>query len=679
MRAAGSVFVLALAAAAGCGRVSPCDGVSGACIGVHIKGNAKGLEQLVITIDQPTTQTVRTPTPPKPIHLPARVALALPAGASGTIDVRIDGVDGAGAPVAHDERAVTLPASGRIDVDFTLDGGTDVGDGGGGDGGVGPDMATGIVISGAVDQIGYELEPVAISFSATDPMSNDLVLTASGVPATATFTPSGADGMLTWTPTLSESGAYPITMTATSASNPSRVGMTPFTLTIKNTIDPMLNPFAMSPDQLLLDPVGDVDGDGAADFAFCTTTSAAGQQPQYSVQIVYGDKTGMPTARPYPMGRTRTITFSGPAGSTDDIVPNTRCLGGDFDADGKSDVLITDADYVAPGDSIASGSYFIVYGTARDDTAAPVTVQLLPHAGDTLGPEAIVGDWNGDGLADFVTAASNAPGAGAGAKVDFDIWEGQFPRVTSPQTAGAIILDHPCGSPLRLLGFASPDGAIGLGGKPGHGLVVYDEAVKADGTFPGTCAAGDGGLRVVTAGTQINPVANVAVELANVLGGGAPVAFCDVDGDKRDELIVATQDMSGVWHAAVVPGSALGWPNVPDLSKAAEIPNPEFGSPLLACWKSAYGPSAFAVGNPGTFSSQGFIHPGNLFLFDVANQTPTLTKTIPNFSGSAADRGFGFQVITAGDVNADGKPDLVIPYRFNGGTGPTDAWVLYGR
>ena len=91
-------------ALAGCGRISPCDGVSGACIGAHIGGNASGLMQLSITIDQPAAETVLAPTTPAAIKLPARVALALPAGTSGVVHVSVDGLDGSGTPIAHDEK-----------------------------------------------------------------------------------------------------------------------------------------------------------------------------------------------------------------------------------------------------------------------------------------------------------------------------------------------------------------------------------------------------------------------------------------------------------------------------------------------------------------------------------------------------------------------------------------------
>jgi hypothetical protein len=679
MRTVGFAIFAALVAA-GCGGGSPCDGVSGVCIGAHIKGNATGLEQLVISIDQPAQETVRTPSTPKPIHLPARVALALPAGAGGDVVVAIDGVDGAGQVVAHTERSVSLPASGRVDADFRLDSGTALGDGGvgddGGDGG-GPDMTTGIVIAGAVDQTGYELEPVSISFSATDPEASDSMLTASGVPATATFTPAGADGMLTWTPTLSESGAYPITMTATSASDPTRTGSTPFTLTIKNTIDPVLNPFGISPDQLVLDPVGDVDGDGLADLAFCSTTGQANQLPQYSVQIIYGDKSGLPTARPYPATRTRTVTFSGPAGSSDTFAGATHCVGGDFDGDGKSDVLIVDGAYVPPAGTGAVGSYFIVFGRARDDMAAPATVQLTPQGSDTLAQLPIVGDWNGDGLADFAAVQGNVPNAGPGINANLYIWTGLFPRPTSSQSGRLFSYAHPCGGPPKIVGFAAVDGANGPGGKKAYSLVWYDEAVKPDGTFPGTCASGDGGLRVLTATVQVPHLASFGLH-ADALFPALPFGICDVDSDGRDDLLVLKIGANNLWDAAVVYGTATGWPKPLDLSKSTPTMVPDFHTPRPACWKSAYGPSAFAVGDPGTSTSNGYTQPGTVWLFDIANQLPVQTKTIANFSSNANYHGFGAGFYAPGDLDGDGKPELMISYQ-SGTSAPFFAWMLYGR
>ena len=133
------VVVVALAAW-GCSS-DPCGGQKGACISAHIVGNASGLDQLAVTVDKPTSESVRTPTPPASFTLPVNVGLALRSGATGTVKVAIDGL-ARGVVVAHTSMLVVLPASGHAAVTFTLNAGTassDMavtnGDGGGSDGG----------------------------------------------------------------------------------------------------------------------------------------------------------------------------------------------------------------------------------------------------------------------------------------------------------------------------------------------------------------------------------------------------------------------------------------------------------------------------------------------------------------------------------------------------------------
>jgi hypothetical protein len=669
--------VVFFAATSGCGSSSPCAGVSGACIGAHVKGNATNLQQLVIAIDQPTPETVLSPSAPAPIKLPARVALVLPAGTTGAVHVSIDGVDGNNSPVAHDERTVTLPASGHVDVDFTLDSGSG-GAGSGGDGGGEPDLATGIVLNGATDHSVFELEPLSVSFDASDPLSTDLELSATGVPATATFTASGATATLTWTPTNVEAGDYPITLTATSASDPSRTGSQPFVVHVKNTNDPMLNPFGVSPDQLVLSPVGDVDGDGIADFAFCTINIQPSVPAQYSVQLIYGDKSGLPTARPYPTARTRAITFAGPAGSNDGTSAfnfTASCTGGDVDGDGHSDVVIADPFYV-PSGTTQTGTYWVVYGTARSSTAAPVLLQLTGSGTDTVGNDLVAGDWNGDGLVDFASTQSNGASAGPGVTENIYIWKGAFPRATGTVAGQVFAEGHLCGN-LSLVGFAAHNGANGPGGKKAHPLVWYNPAVASDGSLPttGTCGATNGGLRVLTAGVQINGFMGLSLPQSFA----PPLAICDVDGDGKDDLLVLIRDMtSGKWTSSVTYGAAGGWTSPVDLSKS--LLTPVAGSaPRQACWPSAFGPGRFVVSDPGNLTSQGFLGPGTVYFFDVnASKVPVLTKTLTNFSTDMNFTGFGAALATPGDIDGDGKPELVISYQ-SAFSGPRFAWTVYGR
>lgn len=671
-----SLAVLALlAVAAGCGgKSSPCDGVAGACIGVHLSGNAVGLEQLTISIDQPTMQAQRSPSTPSPIKLPARVALLLPAGAHGVVHVSIDGLDHGGNLVAQTAGIVTLPASGRIDADFVLNAGVPPSDAGD-DLAPPPDLATGIVIANAVDTTVYETEPLTLSLSATDPQSSDLVLTASGVPPTASFTPAGASAMLTWTPTFKESGSYPITITATSASNPARTGSTTFTVTVKNFYDPVLNPFSVSPDQLLLDPVGDVDGDGKADWAYCTTT---GSNPvTYSIQIVYGDASGLPTARPYPMMRTRNVTFSGAAGSTNSNPGFASCTGGDADGDGKSDVLLVDGLYTPPGAPTNTGAYWLAYGQARSDTTPTVTAQLTMASGDNqTGGLPVVGDWNGDGLADFAAFPGNMAAPGAGVNVSAYIWTGQFPRRTGVVAGQAFAQSHFCG-PMRLIGFAALKGDNGPGGKKAHPLVWYDGSVTATNGVQsaGTCDATNGGIRGIIAGLSISGIYMASLPKASIVQP-FPFAICDVDGDGADDLISLTRGAS-TWSVAVSYGGASGWGGPIDVSKSATTK--ATGQPQLSCWHSALGPTRFLLGDPGNQTGNGYLGPGVVYAFDIdAAKVPTQTRMLPNFTADTTYSGFGQGFKGPQDVDGDGKPDVLMQYQ-NGFADVGFAWMVYGR
>jgi hypothetical protein len=97
----------------------PCKGVSEACISARVVGDVSGLDQLAIRVDRPAPRVLTTPDPARPIHLPARFAIVLPAGTTGEVEVSIDGLV-AGVAVAGDDQRITLASAGATSATFTL-------------------------------------------------------------------------------------------------------------------------------------------------------------------------------------------------------------------------------------------------------------------------------------------------------------------------------------------------------------------------------------------------------------------------------------------------------------------------------------------------------------------------------------------------------------------------------
>ena len=132
------IFVLAAAALGGCS-ANPCDGRGAACVNALVEGYSGALDQLRISIDQPTASTSTTPNPPSSFTLPVKVALVLPPGTAGHVSVGVDGLSSGAVVASAAPQSVTVPASGTIT--FTLAGGT----GGGADLSMPPFDLAGIV------------------------------------------------------------------------------------------------------------------------------------------------------------------------------------------------------------------------------------------------------------------------------------------------------------------------------------------------------------------------------------------------------------------------------------------------------------------------------------------------------------------------------------------------------
>ena len=86
------------------------------------------------------------------------------------------------------------------------------------------------------------------------------------------------------------------------------------------------------------------------------------------------------------------------------------------------------------------------------------------------------------------------------------------------------------------------------------------------------------------------------------------------------------------------------------------------------------------IADPGKLTSQGFLDPGTVYFLTprtragagAAEDDHQLRRRAPTSPASARS------LQNVGDVNGDGKPDLLLGYQKPFG-GPDFAWMLYGR
>jgi hypothetical protein len=162
---------------------------------------------------------------------------------------------------------------------------------------------------------------------------------------------------------------------------------------------------------------------------------------------------------------------------------------GDFDGDGKADLLLTAVSADGPGNGVdLAGEAVLVLGAGLSgavDVAAGEADAIVygRDVEDRLGRSAATGDVNGDGKADILLGAPGGAGEYHGAP-----------------NSGEIYV---------LLGPAPPDGAQ----MPTGALVFFGD--------------------------------NAGDSLASAVFGRMPLAAADIDGDGRDEILVAAPMADG--------------------------------------------------------------------------------------------------------------------------------------
>jgi hypothetical protein len=294
---------------------------------------------------------------------------------------------------------------------------------------------------------------------------------------------------------------------------------------------------------------------------------------------------------------------------------------GDYDGDGLNDLVIGVS--IADDNGKNAGAVYVFKGPAGGDaTIASASIVIYGEAeGDNAGDASCAGDVDGDGHDDLLIGAplSDAGGVDSGAVYLF----------RGPLEPGVLKLSD---ADARFIGKTAGDNATVVTTSPGDlnhdgfddvliGAPAYDTLQSDAGAvyvFFGPVSGAHGVAEADV--TLLIPKPAAANELL-----GSTVALGDLDGDRNDDLIIGA------------PG---------------------------------------ADGNDGT-TDQGAV----LVMYGPLDPgTVELSSPDARILGAAPGDAAGTALAFAGDVNGDGKEDLLIgaPGNDDAGTDAGAAWLLYG-
>ena len=382
--------------------------------------------------------------------------------------------------------------------------------------------------------------------------------------------------------------------------------------------------------------VGDLNGDAAVDWAVSApqqTVDGVGQQG--AVLIFSGSDTRLLFTLRDPVPGAQ-ATFGEAVSPVDDV-----------NGDGVAD-LVAGARLQSVGGNDGQGQAYVFSGV--DGVWLGVTLAApVPQASAFFGASlATIGDRNQDGRSDVVVGAPQQSFGGIDG-------EGAA-YLMSPATGELLaVIMHPSPQAGASFGFA----VASVGDLDGDS--VFDFVISA----PFQAVSGNISQGQVYAfsghNTQLLYTVNAPESLPSGRLGFAVTAIGDVNDDGVDDLVVGapTADVPAVRNQGRVFIVSGGDGTVLHaLTDPTPLENGFFGAALASPGDiDGDGIDDVAVGSPAPVSdSLGIIHPGEVLLFSGASGEHLLTVDDPAPDAGAT---FGFSLSAAGDVDADGVPDLL--------------------
>jgi len=379
---------------------------------------------------------------------------------------------------------------------------------------------------------------------------------------------------------------------------------------------------------------GDVNGDGFDDIII----GAQGYNSHTGRVYIYFGGPNMNT--------TADVTLNGAAAN--DYFGISVSSAGDVNGDGYYDVIVG-----ANGHNSNTGAAYIYFGGAAMNNTADVTLTGEAANVDFGVSVSSAGDVNGDGYSDVIVGADGYSSAKGRAYIYFG---GTAMNNIADVTMTGEVVNISFGYSVSSAGDVNGDG-------------YPDVIVGAPGFNSST-----GKAYIYFGGTAMNNVVDVTMigEAANNNFGYSVSSAGNVNNDAYSDVIIGAYGYSSGKGRAYVYYGGAAMNNTPDVIMTGEVTGNAFGYCVSSAGDiNGDGYSDVVTGSPNYNSSAGreYIYFGGAAM----NNSPDVTIT-----GEQAGSYFGYSASSAGDVNNDGYPDVIVgAFGYNSATGRVYLYDYY--